>query len=118
DNIDAATLAAEYEAASNLVVYAEPNFQIRLDDPINRNRKPADGEPVAGMPNDPLFNDQWALNNTGQNGGKANAHIDALKAWNKTHGSEEVVVAVLDTGVDYTHKDLISNMWIRPETVP
>ena len=70
------------------------------------------------FPNDPQFGDQWALNNSGQNGGKEHADIDALKAWTKTQGSEDVVVAVLDSGVDYTHKDLVSNMWIRPETVP
>lgn len=120
DNANAEDVANQYSALTELVAYAEPNFEIRLDDPANRNFKPRDVLPsdAAGMPNDPQFADQWALNNTGQNGGKANAHIDALKAWAKTQGSADVVVAVLDTGVDYTHKDLVSNMWIRPESLP
>jgi hypothetical protein len=60
-------------------------------------------EPPEAKPNDPMFAEQWALNNSGQNGGKEKADIDALKAWAKTQGSSEVVVAVLDSGVDYTH---------------
>ena len=119
DNANAEDVADQYEAMTDYVVYAEPNYEIRLDDPVNHNTRRRDLTPSRlGVPNDPLFNEQWALNNTGQNGGKANAHLDALKAWAKTQGSSEVVVAVLDTGVDYNHKDLVSNMWIRPDSVP
>lgn len=106
DNADAETLAAQYSRMSDLVLYAEPNYEIKLD------------ENSSNQPNDPKFNDQWALNNLGQNGGKAKADIDALKAWLKTRGSEEIVVAVLDSGVDYTHPDLVSNIWFRPDNVP
>ena len=120
DNADPQEVARQYQEAADRVVYAEPNYEIRLDDPVNRNSEPKTSEPsdFAGAPNDPQFGDQWALNNTGQNGGKANAHLDALKAWAKTQGSSEVVVAVLDTGVDYEHKDLATNMWFRPANVP
>lgn len=119
DNADVSSIVRQYQSMSDLVDYAEPNYEIRLDDPVNRNSRPVEmPSSLAGAPNDPLFGDQWALNNTGQNGGKANAHIDALKAWAKTQGSAEVVVAVLDTGVDYTHKDLAENMWLRPASVP
>jgi subtilisin family serine protease len=65
-----------------------------------------------------MFNDQWALNNVGQNGGKQKADIGALRAWLKSKGNKKVVVAVLDTGVDYTHNDLVTNMWLRPDSVP
>ncbi len=118
DDADVNDVISLYER-SGLVDYAEPNFEIALDDSVDRNSRPVAFSPnPVGAPNDPLFADQWALNNTGQNGGKANAHIDALKAWAKTQGSSEVVVAVLDTGVDYSHKDLAENMWIRPANLP
>ena len=119
DYADVSLVLRQYEEMTDLVEYAEPNFEIALDDSVDRNSRPAALSPnPVGAPNDPLFGDQWALNNTGQNGGKANAHIDALKAWAKTQGSSEVVVAVLDTGVDYSHKDLVENMWIRPASLP
>jgi thermitase len=118
DNAEVGAIVRQYLSMSD-VEYAEPNYEIRLDDPVNRNSRPVEmPSNLAGAPNDPLFGDQWALNNTGQNGGKANAHIDALKAWAKTRGSAEVVVAVLDTGVDYSHKDLAENIWVRPANVP
>ncbi len=117
DNADPETVASEYRALTDLVEYAEPNFRIEVDLPEFREVAAALDAPVSG-PNDPHFADQWALNNDGTTGGKKGAHIDALKAWSKTKGSEDIVIAVLDTGVDYTHPDLRNNMWIRPDNIP
>lgn len=118
DGQDAEKVAEQYRRMTDLVLYAEPIVQIKLE-PTETYRevisKPSD-EP--NLPNDPMFADQWALKNAGQNGGKENADIAAVKAWAKTKGSKKVVVAVLDTGVDYLHLDLITNMWIRPDSVP
>ena len=65
----------------------------------------------AATPNDPSFSLLWGMNNTGQTGGNANADIDAPEAWNLTTGSSNIVVAVIDTGVDQTHPDLAQNLW-------
>lgn len=62
-------------------------------------------------PNDTSFGSMWGLNNTGQNGGKADADIDAPEAWEKAKGTGDTIVAVIDTGVDYNHTDLAANMW-------
>src|SRR5262249_30096279 len=102
DNADPATVVAEYSKLPE-VEYAEPNYEIKLDD--------TNGPLVPVLPHDPQFEDQWALANSGQRGGKKGADISATLAWAKTTGSENIVVAVLDTGVDYTHEDLASNMW-------
>lgn len=128
DNEDARTVADQYASISELVDYAEPNFKIKLSDPNqsdpNHTITPRDlllrlpGDNAATRPNDPQFDEQWALNNFGQENGKKRADLDALKAWEETKGSDEVVVAVLDTGVDFTHVDLRENMWIRPKNVP
>jgi subtilisin family serine protease len=120
DNASAKDVATEYAAMSDVVEYAEPNFEINLDEPqvVPSSRDLLQRETGANLPNDPQFEQQWALNNLGQDGGKERADIDALKAWLKTQGSEDVVVAVLDTGVDYTHADLRSNVWLRPESIP
>jgi subtilisin family serine protease len=71
-------------------------------------------------PDDHLFwVNQWNLHNTGQTGGTPDADIDAPEAWDTVTGSgfptstEEVVVVVLDTGVDYAHPDLAPNMWVN-----
>lgn len=120
DGADLSSVVAQYEAMTNMVEYVSTNDVITLDDPTSgaSTRDALLREPADNMPNDPQFAEQWALNNTGQDGGKSGADLKALNAWSKTKGSKEVVVAVLDTGVDYTHLDLASNMWIRPDTVP
>jgi serine protease len=71
---------------------------------------------ATALPNDPRYTsgDLWAMNNTGQNAGTADADIDAPEAWDLTTGSASVVVATIDTGVDYNHEDLAGNIWTNP----
>ena len=77
------------------VLYAEPNWIVERQ----------------VTPNDPRFGELWALNNSGQSGGVPDADIDVLEAWNLTTGSSAVVVAVIDSGVDWNHPDLSANMF-------
>lgn len=69
-------------------------------------------------PDDPMFEDQWALENTGQlvnwTEGRPGADIDATRAWNLTTGSRSVVVAVVDWDFDYKADDLAPNVWNNP----
>jgi subtilisin family serine protease len=122
DGLGKEKVAEQYRAMTDLVVYAEPVMEINLDDPAegfsSSDLLLRENEPSEIQPNDPMFAEQWALNNVGQNGGKAKADVAAIKAWLKTQGSADVVIAVLDTGIDYTHPDLVGNMWLRPERVP
>ena len=80
------------------VLYAEPNYVVH----------------AFNTPNDPQFPQQWNLYNTGQSGGTPGADIHAPEAWSLTTGSSSVVVAVIDTGVDYTHPDLAAQVWSAP----
>jgi subtilisin family serine protease len=73
---------------------------------------------VTRTTNDPLVASQWALNNTGQNGGTVDADIDAFEAWDIATGTRATIVAVIDTGVDFTHPDLAANMWINSGEIP
>jgi subtilisin family serine protease len=118
DDGDAQAVAHQYAAMAD-VDYAEANFEIKLDDPIVKEgpRDLVYHGGTASHPDDPMFGEQWALNNSGQDGGTARADLDALEAWLTTQGSKDVVVAVLDTGVDFTHEDLRENMWFRPASI-
>ncbi len=70
------------------------------------------------IPNDPGFGTQWGLRNTGQalgtSVGTSGEDIKAAAAWDITTGSNQVVVVVADSGVQYTHPDLAANMWVNP----
>jgi subtilisin family serine protease len=70
-----------------------------------------DGGQTSGViPNDEYFPMQWHLHNTGQSGGTPGADIRAPEAWEITTGDSNIVVAVLDTGVDSNHPDLVNNL--------
>ena len=73
---------------------------------------------VTQTPNDTYFNLQWDMQNTGQTDGTAGADIKAPAAWDISTGSAKVVVAVIDTGVDYNHPDLYQNIWINQAEIP
>lgn len=108
DGTNAADVLAQYRALPE-VEYAEANSAITLDhDDAGRKHVHADDE---------MFLRQWGLFNNGQSGGQAGADISAMRAWAMTRGSGQVVVAVLDSGVDYTHPDLVNNIWTRPEII-
>jgi len=77
--------------ADPLVEYAEPNYIVHIN----------------LTPNDPLFNQQGYLN-----------RVDAPEAWDVTTGSPGVVVAVIDTGIDYNHPDIRGNIWINQDEIP
>jgi parallel beta-helix repeat protein/predicted outer membrane repeat protein len=93
--------AEQVLATSNKVegiLYAEPNYELTV---------------ASTVPNDKYLYLLWGLNNTGQDGGTAGADIDAPKAWDISTGGQDVIVAVIDTGIDYTHADLAGNMWMN-----
>jgi len=85
-----------------------------------------DGHPKAknnekvlnGLPNDPSFSAQWHYHNTGQSGGTADADIDLPEAWELETGNTNVIVAIEDQGVDYSHEDLAGNMWVNTGETP
>ncbi|MFN3781753.1 MAG: S8 family serine peptidase, partial [Candidatus Kapaibacteriota bacterium] len=59
------------------------------------------------IPNDPRINQQWYINN-----------ISLPRAWDITKGSKNVVIAIIDSGVDWNHPDLLANIWTNPKEVP
>ena len=81
---------------SPTVAYAEPDYVVHTCETI---------------PSDTDFSKLWNLKNTGQTGGTSGADIKATTAWDTTTGSTDVIVAVIDTGIDYTHTDLAGNVW-------
>lgn len=88
---------------------------------VQFNRKVQSRGTLATHPNDPLFSQQWGLNNTGQNGGLPDADIDAPEAWDLTTGGltlkgDSMVIAVIDQGTDLSHPDLI--LWKNKQEIP
>ncbi|WP_051319648.1 MULTISPECIES: S8 family serine peptidase [Planktothrix] len=97
--------------------YIEPDYIITLEDvekPSSATESSEKITPQATTPNDPGYSQLWGLNNTGQSGGTADADIDAPEAWDIQKGNQNLVIGVIDTGVDYNHPDLSANIWTNP----
>ena len=94
-NLDLNSLSLKTFLRHPAIDYAEPNYIISLNQ--------------VSLPNDPSFNKQWGLNNVTW----PEEDINALQAWDITKGSKDIKIAVIDTGVDYTHPDLASQMDIN-----
>ncbi len=91
------------------VLYIEPNYLLK-----NIGITNVGPEIIA----DEFFSKQWSLENTGRNStrsvfgsAKEGVDIKAKEAWKITNGSSDIVIAVIDSGILYTHPDLIENMW-------
>lgn len=87
-DIDIQNIANQYNK-NQAVIYAEPNYLFQ----------------TCKTPNDPYFSNQWALNQLNK------YDIHAPDAWDIETGSSDTVVAIIDTGVDYNHIDIIDNIW-------
>ncbi len=94
---DEEAFAAKVLASDPRVAYAELNHVVS----------------IAATPNDPSFSQLWGLHNTGQTGGTNDKDIDAPEAWELATGDSNIVVAVTDTGVDFSHPDLDRQRWVN-----
>jgi thermitase len=110
---------AERQAVEDLklnsdVLYVEPNYMVKVS-PIDTNQQVFTDKTLA----DSQFKKQWGLKNTGLNAGsiffpgKKGEDINAEKAWRVTRGRRDVVIAIIDTGIDHTHNDLKANLWVN-----
>ena len=93
---------ARYSKLPN-VLAVEPNGLVSAIEPVLNPPPDSEDGATSPIPNDPRFSAQWNLR-----------LLEMTNAWAVTPGSAEVVVAVLDSGIDYTHEDLRDNMWRNP----
>jgi subtilisin family serine protease len=112
-----------------LVEYAEPNYRYQIIENhanyIDMLTQNLHAVRYSSITNDPLSSKLWGINNTGINepasprGGNSSrsgvkaSDINAMKAWQLETGDRVIKIAVIDTGVDYTHEDLQANMWVN-----
>ncbi|UOF00372.1 S8 family serine peptidase [Bdellovibrio reynosensis] len=109
----------------NIVVIRRPVFELQEEvvKILSENPWVDIAEPnyiykASRIPNDPMLGLLWGLRNIGQsdidrNPGVRDMDIDAEKAWDITTGSKKILVAIIDSGVEYTHPDLVENIWVN-----
>jgi subtilisin-like proprotein convertase family protein/subtilisin family serine protease len=93
---DTLAIANKYQE-SDLTEFAAPNF-------VSEVKKYA-------LTNDQFIQQQWHLKNTGQGGGLAGEDVNAEQCWTLTEGSPDIIIAIIDDGVDIDHPDLKDNIW-------
>jgi subtilisin family serine protease/subtilisin-like proprotein convertase family protein len=107
-----------YEVQTNAGTSSAQGLAAYHADPLVLAAEVDETANVSLIPNDPQFSQQWDMLNTGQNSGTKGADDNATQAWNATTGSPGVVVAVMDTGIDYDNPDLYLNIWINQAEIP
>ena len=106
-NADVEQAASAYQAEPS-VLYAQPNYLNRTTSTPSvvrgtiSNSPPSSGSTTLGTPNDPRYKDQWALQKLGW---------DRIRERARTF--DEVLVAIVDSGIDYNHEDLAERIWIN-----
>jgi hypothetical protein len=73
---------------------------------------------ISFFPNDVYFNQQYSLHNIGQTGGILDCDIDGPEAWDVEAGNSTVIIAFVDSGIDYTHPDLAGKIWNNIDEIP
>lgn len=101
--LDTANALAELD---EIIEMAVPNF-------VSEYKK---GKDQLVLPKDPMLDSQWHLNNDGSDGSVAGEDVNAFDAWKIVGGgSRDIVIAIVDDGVDCKHPDLKNNIWINPD---
>jgi subtilisin family serine protease len=107
------SVAVEYQKLGEVSI-AEPLYEIGTFKSTFTPHDIVETYTSTTMPfNDPWLPEQWHYNNTGQHGGTPGWDINLFKAWKKSAGRSDVIVAVKDNGMDWSHEDLAANMWIN-----
>ncbi|MFP4555517.1 MAG: S8 family serine peptidase [Bacteroidales bacterium] len=91
-----------------IVGYNPNNF--KKVDRLSANQQTAKND-SKWIPNDPRFDEQWHYENTGQQGGTPGVDISLVDAWEMQKGNSDIIVAIIDGGIEHNHEDLQANMW-------
>lgn len=104
------TLFAKANIKEVVASYLATNY-FEVVEPVYKIITTATNNQLTYLPNDTRFTEQWSLNNTGQSGGTIGKDMQLNNAWDLEKGKPEVIVAMLDRGIQFNHPDLIQNMW-------
>jgi subtilisin family serine protease len=109
---DIREIVMAYRGLKGSVEWAEPEYRKVLYEAVaGQNPEPTETLD-RWTPNDPYYSSQWHYNNTGQSpGGTVDCDIDLPEAWDLEKGHQDVIVAVIDGGIQTTHPDLNNNIW-------
>ena len=105
--------AVEKFAALKEVEIVEPVYKKRLIGNVNEEPKAEDTNIKTDKwtPNDPRYAEQWHYHNTGQQSGTVDKDIDLPEAWDIETGNSDVIIAIVDGGIQTNHPDLSANIW-------